>query len=893
MNEQIEYMEPLVYALAGLLHDIGKFGQRAEKKGMHQSTYLSETAKNLVGQLCRDTQDGYYTHQHVLWTYEFVEKYKSKFQQAGLIGSTPDDLINLSAYHHRPGTDRQGIITLADWCSSGLDRDFEAVLLRNPDWKSKSLHRDIPLVSIFSGLYVIGQHIEEARCVYPVQKFSLDEQVFPKDVSEVSNNQSAYERLWKEFNDVFRQLPVPQGKPEAFIETIFHLLRLYSWYMPASTVDYPNISLFEHSKITGAFAHCIASYWNKHADAFEPDSNHRLLLRSGHYPFKLWCCNISGIQKFIYNITNKSAVKSLKGRSLYIQLLLETIAREMLQEAGASIINAVYIAGGKFYLLLPNTEEVNNKIDSYYTRLQEKLWDEHKEHLSVYIAGIPFRMDKEEEKGSGKKTILKVRIDEDNKPKYAGDLWYLLEQRLRSERNSKLKHIFVQSENFYNRVFEAHGDGGDVKVCAVTGEEVEENKKYLLNKEDIEQGEGEEIYVSPAVGQQIRLGRDLMGHRYLIELYEPQQDAYQVGLSTYWILAKDLPTNFDHIKTILCVNEPDFVNVIQHIRGSSIPALGFRLYGGAQLPQVHWRIKTLEEIAKNNEDDEHEPRDHSFVRLGILRMDVDNLGNLFMKGFVEPHESGDPSQAKNKSSFSALTTLSVQFDTFFSGYLNTLRNSDEFKDHVIIVYSGGDDVFAVGRWDKIISFASQIRNDFRKFVCNREEISLSCGIVLVRPKFPISKAADMAGEAEEAAKNYTLCIDHSVHVEKNAINLFDISLNWEHEWPFVVACKDDLVYWVKQEILTKGILMKIFDWYTKYKDHDISWKWHAAYSLARIADSTSNDQLRQKIKNVCQQLEKVLLFGQYKSRQGNTYGNVSFHALVVSCRWAEFELRTY
>src|SRR5690606_3716613 len=148
------------------------------------------------------------------------------------------------------------------------------------------------------------------------------------------------------------------------------------------------------------------------------------------------------------------------------------IAREMLQEAGASIINAVYIAGGKFYLLLPNTEEVNDKIDSYYTRLQEKLWDEHKEHLSVYIAGIPFRMDKEEEKGSGKKTILKVRIDEDDDPKYVGDLWYLLEQRLRSERNSKLKHIFFQSENFYNRVFEAHGDGGDVKVCAVTGEEV-------------------------------------------------------------------------------------------------------------------------------------------------------------------------------------------------------------------------------------------------------------------------------------------------------------------------------------------------------------------------------------------------------------------------------------
>lgn len=83
--------------------------------------------------------------------------------------------------------------------------------------------------------------------------------------------------------------------------------------------------------------------------------------------------------------------------------------------------------------------------------------------------------------------------------------------------------------------------------------------------------------------------------------------------------------------------------------------------------------------------------------------------------------------------------------------MNTIRNSDTFEDDVNILYSGGDDMFVVGRWDKLIKFAYEIRRKFEKLV-GRSDISISGGIAMAGEKFSIAKAAELAGEAEHNAK---------------------------------------------------------------------------------------------------------------------------------------------
>ncbi|MBN4688745.1 hypothetical protein, partial [Escherichia coli] len=91
---------------------------------------------------------------------------------------------------------------------------------------------------------------------------------------------------------------------------------------------------------------------------------------------------------------------------------------------------------------------------------------------------------------------------------------------------------------------------------------------------------------------------------------------------------------------------------------------------------------------------------------------------------------------------------------------------------------------------------------------------LSAGIELIKPKFPISKAADLAGEAEDTAKNHEY-----QGQEKNAVCLFGIPVNWDAEFPQVVDWKNKLVSWMEAGYVTKGLLQQLFSYYDIHKQN--------------------------------------------------------------------------
>jgi len=853
-----------IYAVAGLLHDIGKFGQRADVS-VEKSTLLSQQDKNLASQICNTTQGGWYSHQHVIWTASFIEKYIEKFKKVGLVDGSENvnNLSNLAAYHHRPSSPEQRIITLADWWSSGLDRNDQIGIDYNEEWK-KDKFRSVPSASLFNNL---NGYKTDRTLGYPAQKFNTGETIFPKPTDEL-DNKPLYGKLWKQFENDFEKLP--DRDTNSFIFSLYHLLKLYTWYIPASTMEYPDISLFEHLKTTGAFAYCIAAYLKENPEAVKSDNNYKLVIEKGHYPIQLVCGDISGIQSFIYNISNKSAVKSLKGRSLYVQLLAETIAQELLEESGASVINMVYAAGGKFYILLPNTQAANNAIVQYKENLEKNLWDRHKGMISVNIASIAFSMQPDNRK-------LKVVTTENPSAQNVGDLWFQLSQKTAEQKKKKFQSVLLNQFD----LFEPYGTGGNVDVCSVTGEEIIASKELKLDPLDAEQNNEEVLYVSAAVKEQIKLGKSLANHQYLAQMRIEGNDSIKVGLNSHWQLIsglKDIEQN--QVKKLILSDWDTEIDLVPNQYPVNSNALGFRLYGGSRVAiyKSEHRNKTFEEIAGVIEGEEKE----SFTRLAVLRMDIDNLGSLFMKGFEVLDNKG---LKENKASFSALATLSTQLDLFFSGYLNTLRNADKYKDRVNIVYSGGDDLFAVGRWSEIIAFAIEIKESFQKFVSGRTDISLSGGIVLVNPKFPIAKASDLAGDAEDKAKKHRILIDE-IRYDKNAITLFDIPLNWQYEMPFVQECKNDLVQWIgRDKCISKGLLMKIFSWYEIYKQKKPDWRWQSSYTLARMAaDNKNNPGLWEKL----EQLKTLMYFGQYNKGK---YNNINFNTFIAACRWAELELR--
>lgn len=227
-----------------------------------------------------------------------------------------------------------------------------------------------------------------------------------------------------------------------------------------------------------------------------------------------------------------------------------------------------------------------------------------------------------------------------------------------------------------------------------------------------------------------------------------------------------------------------------------------------------------------------------------------------------------------------------------------------YRDWVNILYSGGDDVFAVGRWDLLLEFAEDIRKQFRKFVCHRVEVSLSAGLSIIGPKFPITKAAELAGEAEDEAKKYNTIDDAQREVlVKNAICFLGETVSWNTEFQTVKELKDQLVHFVSSGGLSAGFLQKLMQFQAikklnetdqeledNNKTIDLSYQWKAAYTIGRYQERykrARNQEKSKAVKGFLETQKRKLLFA--SSRNG--YDNRYFDLAALAARWAELQLR--
>jgi len=165
-------------------------------------------------------------------------------------------------------------------------------------------------------------------------------------------------------------------------------------------------------------------------------------------------------------------------------------------------------------------------------------------------------------------------------------------------------------------------------------------------------------------------------------------------------------------------------------------------------------IKQFEDFAEDAE------KDTGTRKIGLLKMDVDNLGDIFTI------------QLGDKATISRMSNLSSMFSLFFEGYLNEFVQQKYSKD-IYIIYAGGDDTLVVGRWDKMIDFADEVYRKFREYTCKNQNITISAGIAIVDPKYPLKKSAEIAEKALEKAKDF----EKGNH-KKNAICIFGHPIRW-------------------------------------------------------------------------------------------------------------------
>jgi len=271
-------------------------------------------------------------------------------------------------------------------------------------------------------------------------------------------------------------------------------------------------------------------------------------------------------------------------------------------------------------------------------------------------------------------------------------------------------------------------------------------------------------------------------------------------------------------------------------------------------------------------------------------MDVDGLGAIFKEGFKPEHHT-----------FSRLSTLSRSLDYFFKGYINTIWKGDYettngkeesavqgFDNLTQIIYSGGDDLFVVGKWDETIKLAKKINNRFREFVCDNPHITLSGGISVVGAKYPLLRAAQLSEKEEKLAKQHFYGAK-----AKNSFSIFGMPLDWDHEFPFVWNLKETLSDLQKNEGLSEGFASKVFTLLQqskitydpkakRYRLKNLNAIWLVAYSFSRTASASKSD----KIKAFLNSWSEYIFTGKIDQLDKSIYHPLQL--LALAARWADF-----
>lgn len=456
--------------LAALLHDIGKFYQRADVGSVQQSRYLKSYRRD-ESTYCPTAMNGRYSHKHVLWTAQFIEDYAPVFRNL-LAGERDESSINeeslvfLAAGHHLKNeqlTESGRIIKEADCLSSGMDRSSSEALKDEQDetevsWDSFKRKR---MISILQTILNDGSVSNWFHL--PVLKMNLSDDVFPKKDFETTPD---YKNLWEQFCGEFKFIQANTYR--AFSETLLSLLLKYTSCIPASTINFPDVSLYDHLKTTAALAVCL---YDVQQSGEKTDK-----------PFLLIGADFSGIQTYIYQIVSKYAGKNLKGRSFYLRILSDAIVRYLLKELCLFQANVVYNSGGGFYILAPNTVFVREQLKKAEKTIENKLFKTHGTTLYVAIDSVALSKD----------TLMHRSADVD-----LGIVWGQL--FVKREQKKMTKFASSIQEN-YAEFFSPSLRGGDAKRDSITGEEFSLEEKIV---------ERDGLKLKKVTFEQIEIGRKL------------------------------------------------------------------------------------------------------------------------------------------------------------------------------------------------------------------------------------------------------------------------------------------------------------------------------------------------------------------------------------------------
>lgn len=684
-----------------LLHDIGKVCYRAIKKRINHS--------KLGG--------------------DFLEQYLKSNEET-------ERLLNCVRYHHKDylqkakldKNDLAYIVYEADNIASGMDR-------RENEGEEKGFDPKLNLDSIFSVFYS-DKEIQVAN-KYPLIYKDINKAFnYPrKDISLATN--SNYEALLNKIKSHF----ITKDINQISINQLLQIIEEGFSYVPSST---NRAEVCVHSKITSAVASCMKLYF----DEQQIQDYKKYCFNSGSKIFRnekiylLISGDISGIQDFIYTIPSKGALKTLRGRSLYIDLLLEEFIDEYLEQIGLSRANVLYSGGGHFYILAPNIEDTKKAIDKLQAKMNR--WLMENIGINLYLA------------------IGTAECSANNlmKSEAQGNLFATVNKKLKDDKTIR----YSKDEDFLEHIFNVEKENDTAKKeCNICHNLVDKLWKYNSD---------EEIACEFCLNL-YKLGQDILTQDLVFVISEEKIDGgikifgKDKDLYMYAVNIEDIDMFKGKILRIYSKN-----NLLEN-------DLAIRLYlADYSAKNENDEVMTFDDLAKSSCK-----IDKGIKRLGVLRLDVDDLGIAFSSGFVSDKDKIEDNL--RYATLSRYADLSKDISMFFKVAINKICAGDltgcvDFEEKafnifgiakapkrkVNIIYAGGDDLFLVGAWDEVLEVAIDINRAFKQFTNGK--LTLSAGMAMFSPTYPISKMAEIAGLLVQMSKSKK---------DKNSIALFGMETN--------------------------------------------------------------------------------------------------------------------
>ena len=581
--------------------------------------------------------------------------------------------------------------------------------------------RFVGVINVFSKVNLNSKDNVQKLSYLPF--YRIDNNINYPVFSIQPNKEKDLKELWKLFEQDCNSL----GEHPS-VEALLMLLEKSCSYIPYLSNDSntaTDISLFQHTKITAAIAtslfNCTMenSVYDSDQSTFEKFVSDRADQR-----YMMIGGDISGIQDFIYTVSSTGALRSLRGRSFYLEMLTEKIIQDLLNALDISIANVIYSGGGGFCLIAQNSGKSAKVVTEIKEKINAWLWGEFSGKLFYNIESVTF---------SGNDLISQ----EGNGSRSFSIIW----QELSDEIEKSKRHRFVSN---FDKVFKVSMPVSIDEACDICHTD---SKAIDQNIPERNLQTCRTCYDLFKISSFLKGSEKTDNRRFIHEVSEGSKYHFRIANSFYLFSEEPHPLFLNYI--INSWEASDWAN----IKGLQL-LLGNYVTG----------CEELGELAEKS---------NGKALIGALRMDVDNLGEIFIKGLP-----------RSSKTLTRMATISRSLTIFFKYYINFLCNGDgglliyqvdpnqqAVPRAVDLIYSGGDDLFLLGAWNHVSEMAFDIQNAFERYTGGNPDVTLSAGVTLHKPNFPVYQIAELSKKAEDHAKSHEYRENNQTR-QKNSLCLF-------------------------------------------------------------------------------------------------------------------------